>query len=219
MDNKTSTPVLWIGIVGGGKAGLQLLELFLRSHQVEINFIVDRDLKAPAIQVARNRGIPVFDDFEKALASSKTNVVFEVTGSDVVMNKLKQAIINTNIELVTHNTMAQILTTIDESNREIRTTVSQDIRSIRDDISNSLDSISNLMENIEDITADMRILGINARIEAARAGEAGKGFEVVAEQMTKSVDDVRNIVQEMLNVNTGIKGIANQVDVSLQKLK
>lgn len=104
-------------------------------------------------------------------------------------------------------------------NREIRTIVSQDIRAIRDDISTSLDSISNLMENVEDITADMRILGLNARIEAARAGQAGKGFEVVAQQMTSSVDAIRNIVQEMMNVNTKIKAIANQVDVSLLKLK
>jgi len=60
---------------------------------------------------------------------------------------------------------------------------------------------------------------LNARIEAARAGEAGKGFEVVAQQMTSSVDAVRNIVQEMVEVNTKIKAIAGQVDDSLEKLK
>lgn len=208
-----------IGIVGGGKAGLQLLELFSKERQVKIAFIVDRDQKAPAMQTARERGVPIYDNFEKAIASTKTDVIFELTGSSAVCSKLKQAVSNTEIELVTHKTMAQILNSIDEANHEIRTVVSTDIRAIRDDISSSLDSISKLMENVEEITADMRILGLNARIEAARAGEAGKGFEVVAQQMTSSVDAVRNIVQEMVEVNTKIKAIAGQVDDSLEKLK
>jgi molecular chaperone GrpE (heat shock protein) len=219
MENETSAQVMSIGIVGGGKAGLQLLELFSKASQVKIAFIVDRDQKAPAMQTARERGIPIYDNFEKAIASIKTDVIFELTGSMAVCNKLKQAVGNTGIELVTHKTMAQILTSIDDANQEIRTVVSQDIRAIRDDISSSLDSISKLMENVEEITADMRILGLNARIEAARAGEAGKGFEVVAQQMTSSVDAVRNIVQEMMEVNAKIKAIASNVDDSLEKLK
>ncbi len=219
MEIHQSTQVISIGIVGGGKAGLQLLELFAKDHQVKIAFVVDRDQKAPALQAARSHGIPTYNDFEKAIASIKTAVIFELTGSAAVVGKLRQAVSNTAIELVTHNTIQQILTAIDESNREMRTIVSKDIRAIRDDISTSLDSISTLMENVEEITADMRILGLNARIEAARAGQAGKGFEVVAQQMTSSVDAVRNIVQEMMDVNSKIKAIANQVDDSLQKLK
>jgi predicted dinucleotide-utilizing enzyme len=219
MENEKSAQVMSIGIVGGGKAGLQLLELFSKERQVKIAFIVDRDQKAPAMQTARERGVPIYDNFEKAIASTKTDVIFELTGSSAVCSKLKQAVSNTEIELVTHKTMAQILNSIDEANHEIRTVVSTDIRAIRDDISSSLDSISKLMENVEEITADMRILGLNARIEAARAGEAGKGFEVVAQQMTSSVDAVRNIVQEMVEVNTKIKAIAGQVDDSLEKLK
>ncbi len=198
---------------------MQLLELFSKDRQVKVAFIVDRDQKAMALQMARAQGIPTYDNFEKAVASIKTDVIFELTGSAAVSGKLKQVLSNTEIELVTHKTMAQILASIAEANREIRTVVSTDIRAIRDDISSSLDSISHLMENVEEITADMRILGLNARIEAARAGEAGKGFEVVAQQMTSSVDAVRNIVQEMMEVNAKIKAIASQVDDSLEKLK
>jgi hypothetical protein len=219
MEDEKSTQVMLIGIVGGGKAGMQLLELFSRDHQVKVAFVVDREQKALAMQTARARAIPTYDNFERAIASNKTDVIFEVTGSKAVSGKLKQLIEKTEIELVTHKTMANILTSINEANQEIRTVVSTDIRAIRDDISSSLDSISNLMENVEEITADMRILGLNARIEAARAGEAGKGFEVVAQQMTSSVDAVRNIVQEMVEVNTKIKAIAGQVDDSLEKLK
>lgn len=114
MENDKSTSVLSIGIVGGGKAGLQLLELFSRGQQAKITFVVDRDLKAPAMQAARSQGMPTFDNFEKAIDSTKTNVVFEVTGSDAVMNKLKQRVDNTGIELVTHNTIAKILTSIED---------------------------------------------------------------------------------------------------------
>lgn len=219
MEYQQRTQVISVGIVGGGKAGLQLLDLFTKDHKVKIVFVVDKDQKAPAMQAAHTHSIPLYDDFEKAIAAKKTDVIFELTGSSAVAEKLRQAVSNTDIELVTHNTILQILTAIDENNCEMRSIVSQDIRAIRDEISNSLDSISKLMENIEEITADMRILGLNARIEAARADQAGKGFEVVAQQMTSSVDAVRNIVQEIMDVNTKIKSIANQVDVSLEKLK
>lgn len=42
-----------------------------------------------------------------------------------------------------------------------------------------------ILENIEDISAGLGVLAINATIEAARAGQAGRGFAVIAKEVQK----------------------------------
>lgn len=70
---------------------------------------------------------------------------------------------------------------------------------------NVIKNVAGIIEVIEDIASQTKLLSLNAGIEAARAGEAGKGFAVVAttiremsENTSTQVDEIRNIISTLV---------------------
>jgi diguanylate cyclase (GGDEF)-like protein/PAS domain S-box-containing protein len=61
-------PVL---IIGAGRGGAALLEMFMEDSLVHIIAIADTDQDAPGIQLAKEHGIPTFNDPVKALQACK----------------------------------------------------------------------------------------------------------------------------------------------------
>jgi methyl-accepting chemotaxis protein len=60
---------------------------------------------------------------------------------------------------------------------------------------------------------------LNARIEAARVGDAGKGFALVAEQMGKLTDEVRNIAKQMEKITLSVKSMSDKINITIGKLR
>jgi len=82
-----------------------------------------------------------------------------------------------------------------------------------------------IIKNMNRISRQTGLLALNASIEAARAGEAGKGFAVVVQEVkllseqsegfgTKASKEVRNFLDQVIQVNSGIQMTASKLHES-----
>jgi hypothetical protein len=207
-----------VGIVGGGKVGLDLFRLFSKSKIASVRYVVDRDLQAQAIMAAKKENVEVYDSIDNAL-KRKTDFVLEVTGWDRVVEVLRGKMNGSSGELITHNMAFIILQVIDENNRKMCGDVSHEVGGIKQKIDTNLNDTEAMIENIDKVTSEMRILALNARIEAARVGEAGRGFALVAEQMSKLTDTVREIAKSMEQITESVRITSGQIETSMNRLK
>lgn len=89
----------------------------------------------------------------------------------------------------------------------------------------STDKVRNVIDLISEIASQIGLLALNATIESARAGEAGKGFAVVASevknlsvQTNKSIDEIRQVIEEMLSATNQITGAIGAVSDSVSQV-
>ena len=206
-----------IGIVGGGKAGLRMLQILSGSSSVEMAFVVDVRPDAPAVTAARSMQVPTFTDPEQALAATSPELVFEVTGSREVADRLR-ALCQGRCEVVVAETAHAILDAIEESHHSLAEGVLTDVCGIKQAIDKSLQEMQQLLDTIDTITSNMQMLALNARIEAARVGEEGRGFAVVAQEMAGSTEAIRRAAQQLEKLNGSIKAVAAGLEAALTRL-
>ncbi len=73
-----------VAIIGGGRGGTSLIEIFYDDPLVRIVGVADVDQNAPGIRLARKLKIPVTLDYRKLLRSKKVDLVIDVTGDKAV---------------------------------------------------------------------------------------------------------------------------------------
>jgi signal transduction histidine kinase len=74
-------------ILGAGKGGTALLELFM-STGVEITGVADINPKAPGLRLARGLNIPIASDATTLIASNGANLIVDVTGDPVMPSRV-----------------------------------------------------------------------------------------------------------------------------------
>ncbi|SOC06071.1 methyl-accepting chemotaxis protein (MCP) signalling protein [Ureibacillus xyleni] len=79
------------------------------------------------------------------------------------------------------------------------------------EMSTQVENTTKILEMINSVAKNTRILGFNAGIEAARSGEYGRGFSVVAKEITKLADQSADSVNEIRNLLDQLKVKVNQV--------
>lgn len=75
-----------------------------------------------------------------------------------------------------------------------------------------------VLETINSISQQTRILSLNASIEAARAGEAGKGFNVVAEEIRVLAESVAEATKEIKDILENLKSTALGANESVKSM-
>lgn len=77
-----------VAIIGAGKGGISLLEIFHNDPLVQIVGIADVDKDAPGIKLAKKLKIPVAQDYKRLLKSKKPDLVIDVTGNQGIEETL-----------------------------------------------------------------------------------------------------------------------------------
>lgn len=206
-----------VGIIGGGKIGLELFKLFTQSQIAYVLYVVDKDSSAPAILEANKANIKTYDNIDQAL-NEHADLIIEVTGSQKIVERLQAKLENACGCLITHNMAAVILQVIQENDSRLRNSVILETEEINSSIDDNLNKTLDMISDIDNVTSEMRMLTLNARIEGARAGESGKGFTLVAEQMGKSTDAVRSIAKKMEQISQSVKLLSQQIKATIGKL-
>ncbi|MBK5242226.1 methyl-accepting chemotaxis protein [Clostridium sp.] len=221
-----------IVIVGAGTGGCEMLSSLMNLENIKMELIVDRNLNAPGIELAKKCKIAYSQNLED-INVNKTDIIIEVTGNENLKNILKEkfesecTIIDSKSALLLSMLVNKDAQRVEKINKDISV-----IKDTSKTIANELDDISSSVNNIHDVSASLmnsidssklhiaesdkiikyindvskqtKILGLNASIESARAGEHGKGFSVVAMEIQK------------LAINSG--EFAKEINVILTKL-
>ena len=80
--------VAHVAIIGAGRGGTALLEIFHNNPLVRIIGVADIDANAPGLSLARRLKIPTRGDYHRLLALPKLDTVVDVTGSPAVAQEL-----------------------------------------------------------------------------------------------------------------------------------
>lgn len=97
-----------------------------------------------------------------------------------------------------------------------------DLSTSQNEMSLQVEETTKILDMINGVAKNTRVLGFNAGIEAARAGEYGRGFGVVAKEITRladqsadSVNEIRQLLQELNSkVASVVTTVNDAIDIS-----
>jgi diguanylate cyclase (GGDEF)-like protein/PAS domain S-box-containing protein len=84
---KAKTPRHPVLIIGAGRGGTALLEMFLEDDLVNVLGIADKNADAPGLRLARDRGVSAFTDVADAVATCKPHpdcIIYNLTHDETV---------------------------------------------------------------------------------------------------------------------------------------
>lgn len=214
---KEESKQLTLGIVGGGRGGLEMLKIFTGSDLVKVMYMVDRDLKAPGMVEAKALGVKQETDLIAAVKTYRTDFIIEATGSPKVQEMIEENL-NPGTELVSAKGSLMFYNVLTESRKKTNKHVSGQICTISEEITASTKTIKSALGGITQVALNLEMLAINAAIEAARAGEKGRSFAVVAEAVKTTADEAKTLLESIESVNNDNSLMSNQLGELLEEL-
>jgi len=75
-----------------------------------------------------------------------------------------------------------------------------------------------VVEYINSVASDTKVLGLNASIEASRAGDVGRGFAVVASEIRAMAISSATSAKDIRKIIGGIQGLVGKMTMELEKV-
>ncbi len=207
-----------VGIVGGGKGGLEMLRVFSVSQDVQVAFIVDRDLGSVAMIEGKKLGISLSTDLPGALKSCPVDFVIEATGVEAVAEVIREHLPE-RAELLSSKASLLFFNVLAENRRRSSQDAFEEISSMSTEIAQRTRKVKEAVTGITKVATNLEMLAINASIEAARAGERGRGFAVVAEAVKGTAREAKLLLGDIESVNENNSHMSQRLDKLLQKMR
>jgi len=86
-----------------------------------------------------------------------------------------------------------------------------------EEVNNKALIMEEVVEYINSVASDTKVLGLNASIEAARAGEMGRGFAVVASEIRAMAVSSATSAKDIHKIIGGIQGLVSKMTLELEK--
>jgi two-component system, NarL family, sensor histidine kinase DegS len=86
---KTSSGTTNVAIIGAGRGGTALMEIFADDPLVRIVGVAEVDQQAPGVTLAKQLGIPVTRDYRQLLAMERVDLIIDVSGNAEVWQLLQ----------------------------------------------------------------------------------------------------------------------------------
>lgn len=229
-----------IAIVGAGNGGKNIIESFSKIGDIRIAQVVDSRTDAPGILLAKKLGIKCSQTIED-ISLKNLDLILEATGSEKVKQELyskvadKCTIIDSHGALLIMTLVKRDIQVLDKLNNQISVIkdTSEQVQSHLKNISSTIDSTyeinkklsdiskisieyieetDKIIQYVDNISKQTKILGINARIEAARAAEHGRGFTVVANEVQKLANSSESFAHEITKILTKLAEEIREVE-------
>lgn len=78
-----------VAIIGAGRGGTALMEIFANDPLVQIVGVAEIDPQAPGLSLAKRLRIPVTDDYQQLLAMERVDLIIDVSGNPEVWQVLQ----------------------------------------------------------------------------------------------------------------------------------
>ncbi len=228
-----------IAVVGAGNGGKNIIDSLSGINDVNISLVIDTNLNAPGIELAKKLGIRCSTSIDD-ISPSAIDLVIEVTGSEKVVALLKERLgekvklIDSAAARLIVNLVQRDLERIGSINKQVDiiNMTSGTVQSKINEISNSIENIhyvierlahftrltdeyilqmDRIIEFVNSVAMQTKVLGINATIEAMRAGESGRTFSIVAKE-------IQGLANDSEENSKGIKEILSKLSEEIKKV-
>lgn len=235
-----------IVIVGAGRGGSALIESLSKLDDVHISMVIDANSNAPGLGLARSLGIASSNSMD-SIANLSVDTIIEATGSEAVAQSLyekfshKCTIIDSHGALLLMSLVRRDITTLQKLNSQLDAinTTTTIVQNQLSEISTSIDTLQDVSDSlisstkistqhiqesdkiiqyVNNIAKQIKILGINATIEAARAGEHGRGFSVVANEIQNLANNSAKFANEINSILLQLSNEINNINKTVGRL-